>query len=48
MSEGFWTTPSGKQFVEETVPTLIKLIERLCDALESILAKLAMYELGRR
>jgi len=38
---------AGKRLLEETVPTLITLVERLCDVLESLLAKLAKYDLGR-
>lgn len=48
MSDGFWSTPVGTRFLEETVPALVKQMERIADALEGLLTKWAKRELRRR
>ena len=45
MPPEFFQTPMGRRFYEHTVPELVKQIERVAEALEAILAKVAKKEL---
>jgi hypothetical protein len=47
MPPEFFQTPMGRRFYEHTVPELVKQIERVAEALEALLAKLAKQELGQ-
>jgi hypothetical protein len=45
MPPEFFQTPMGRRFYEHTMPELAKQLERVADALEALLAKLAKKEL---
>ena len=45
MGPEFWQTPMGRRFYEHTMPEFVKQLERVANALEAILAKLARKEL---
>ena len=44
MPPEFFQPPMGRRFYEHTVPALVKQIERVAEALEAILAKVAKQE----
>jgi chaperonin cofactor prefoldin len=44
MPPEFFQTPMGRRFYEHTVPELVKQIERVAEALEAILDRLAKQE----
>lgn len=45
MGPEFFQTPMGRRYYEHTLPELAKQIERVADALEALLARLAKKEL---
>ncbi len=46
MPPEFFLTPMGRRFYEHDVPELTKQLQRIADALEALLAKLAQKELA--
>jgi hypothetical protein len=48
MKVEFWQTPMGQRFYEDTLPGLVKQLERVAEALEALLAKRAKDELANR
>ncbi len=45
MGPQFFQTPMGRRYYEHTLPELAKQIERVADALEALLARLARKDL---
>ena len=45
MGPEFWRTPMGHRYYEHTLPELARQLERVADALEALLARLAKRDL---
>jgi hypothetical protein len=41
MGPEFWQTPLGRRYYEHTLPDLAKQLQRIADALEALLERLA-------